>query len=245
MGVFDLYPAIDLHEGNVVRLVQGDLTRQKTYGTDPVKFARRWFTAGANWIHLVNLDGAFEQTEAANLNALREILTMQRTEFPHGHIQFGGGVRSLEMIEQVLEAGVSRVILGTMLATQWDLVEQGIQAFGGDSLAAAMDVMNGYISIRGWVEKTSLTPQTLGNRLTECGLRTIIYTDISRDGTGAGANLETAQDLVRECGANVILSGGIASLDEIKRARSSGMAGVIIGRALYEGAFTLEQALEE
>lgn len=244
MSAFDLYPAIDLHQGRVVRLVQGDLARQKIYGDDPVEFARRWFSTGAAWIHLINLDGAFEQAEAANLNALRAILAMQRSEFPHGRIQFGGGVRSLDMIGRVLEAGVSRVILGTLLATQWSLVEQSIQAYGADALAAAMDVQSGRVSIRGWVEQTEWTPLALGQRLSAAGLKTIIYTDIARDGTGTGANLETAQDLARECGANVILSGGIASLSEIQRARSAGMAGVIIGRALYEGTFTLQQALE-
>ncbi|MEN6409897.1 MAG: 1-(5-phosphoribosyl)-5-[(5-phosphoribosylamino)methylideneamino]imidazole-4-carboxamide isomerase [Anaerolineaceae bacterium] len=244
MSAFDLYPAIDLHQGRVVRLVQGDLARQKTYGDDPVEFARRWFAAGANWIHVVNLDGAFEQAEDANLTALHAILAMRQKEFPHVRIQFGGGVRSLEMIRQVLDVGVNRVILGTLLAKGWDLVEQAVRVCGADALAAAMDVLNGYVSIRGWVEQTDLTPLALGSRLTAAGIKTVIYTDITRDGTGKGANLETAQSLAHECGAHVILSGGIASLEEISRARAAGMAGVIIGRALYEGAFTLKEALE-
>ncbi|MEN6409866.1 MAG: HisA/HisF-related TIM barrel protein, partial [Anaerolineaceae bacterium] len=126
----------------------------------------------------------------------------------------------------------------------WDLVEQAVRVCGADALAAAMDVLNGYVSIRGWVEQTDLTPLALGSRLTAAGIKTVIYTDITRDGTGKGANLETAQSLAHECGAHVILSGGIASLTEISRARAAGMAGVIIGRALYEGAFTLKEALE-
>jgi phosphoribosylformimino-5-aminoimidazole carboxamide ribotide isomerase len=241
---FALYPAIDLHEGRVVRLVQGDLNRQTTYGDDPAAFARRWFSAGAEWLHLINLDGAFEQSADANLKALQAILAVQRSEFPQARIQFGGGVRSLEMIRQVLEAGVTRVILGTALVTNWELVEQTVTAFGAQRLAAAMDVQQGQVSIRGWVEQSPWTPLALGQRLVTAGIRTMIYTDIARDGTGAGANLDTARDLAVTCGADVILSGGIARLEEIRQAQAAGMAGVIIGRALYAGDFTLEQALE-
>lgn len=243
MTDFFVYPAIDLHEGKVVRLWQGDLTQQTTYGDDPVAFARRWFSAGARWLHLVNLDGAFEQSQAANLAAVQAVAALQRTEFPLAQIQFGGGVRTIEMIEQVLTAGIRRVILGTAAVTNPDLVAQAVARFGADRLAAGLDVKVGKVAIRGWVEQSPFTALELAQKMAEAGLRTIIYTDISRDGTSAGGNLSSTIELARASGMDVILSGGVASLEDIRRARDAGLAGAITGRALYEGAFDLADAL--
>ena len=243
MTQFIVYPAIDLHEGRVVRLKQGDLAQQTTYGDDPVAFARRWFGEGAAWLHLVNLDGAFEQTQAANLTAVQAITAMQQAEFPSATIQFGGGIRSLEMIRQVLAAGIRRVILGTALVTDPDLVQQAVIRFGANRLSAGLDVKDGQVAIRGWVEKSPFTPLDLARRMADAGLRTVIYTDISRDGTSTGGNLAATVELARSTGMDVILSGGVASLDDIRRAREAGLAGAITGRALYEGAFSLADAL--
>jgi phosphoribosylformimino-5-aminoimidazole carboxamide ribotide isomerase len=244
MADFKVYPAIDLHEGRVVRLVQGDLDRQTTYGSDPVAWARKWFSSGASWLHLVNLDGAFEKTESDNLAALRAILEMRGDEFPSVKVQFGGGVRTLAMVDQVLKAGVDRVVLGTAAATDPALVDAALERFGQDRFAAALDVLDNRISIRGWVEQLTLSPVDLAGRLAGQGVGTLIYTDISRDGTSRGTNLAAARDLASTVGVDVILSGGVASLADVSAARDVGLAGVIIGRALYEGAFALGQALK-
>jgi phosphoribosylformimino-5-aminoimidazole carboxamide ribotide isomerase len=243
MTDFIVYPAIDLHEGKVVRLRQGDLAQQTTYGDDPAAFARRWFSEGARWLHLVNLDGAFEQSQAANLQAVQSVAALQQTEFPGAFIQFGGGVRSLEMIEQILLAGIRRVILGTAAVTDPELVAQAVARFGADRLAAGLDVKDGKVAIRGWVEQSPFTALELARRMAAAGLRTIIYTDISRDGTSTGGNLAATMELAKDSGMDVILSGGVASLDDIRRAAEAGLAGAITGRALYEGAFSLAEAL--
>jgi phosphoribosylformimino-5-aminoimidazole carboxamide ribotide isomerase len=241
---FNVYPAIDLHQGRVVRLVQGDLDRQTTYGSDPVAWARKWFSSGAGWLHLVNLDGAFEQAESDNLAALRAILEMRGDEFSSVKVQFGGGVRTLAMVDQVLNAGVDRVVLGTAAATDPALVDAALERFGADRFAAALDVLDNQVSIRGWVEQLPLSPVDLARRLAGQGVSTLIYTDISRDGTSRGTNLTAARDLASAAGVKVILSGGVASLADVSAAREAGLAGVIIGRALYEGAFALGQALK-
>ena len=224
--------------------MQGDLNRETSYGDDPVLWARRWLAAGAGWLHLVNLDGAFEQSAPENWRALQAILAMQQSEYPDRQIQFGGGVRNLDMMQRVLEAGVSRVVLGTVAATEPETVLNAVEKFGREHLAAALDILNNQVSIRGWMEKLPLTPLVLGNQLVQAGLRTLIYTDITRDGTSTGTNLETARRLAGQTGAEIILSGGVSSLEDIRAARDMGMAGVITGRALYEGAFTLPDALQ-
>lgn len=223
--------------------MQGDLNRQTSYGDDPVAWARKWFHDGSGWIHLVNLDGAFEQASPENLLALQAILKMQKAEYPDRKIQFGGGVRTIEMMAQVLNAGVSRVILGTVAATEPDIVLKAVWQFGCEHLTAALDIIDNQVSIRGWVEKLPVTPLELGQQLVDAGIRTLIYTDVSRDGTSTGTNLETGRKLASRTGVEIILSGGVASLEDILSAREAGMAGVITGRALYEGAFTLPEAL--
>jgi phosphoribosylformimino-5-aminoimidazole carboxamide ribotide isomerase len=245
MAEFIVYPAIDLRAGKVVRLMQGDLDRQTTYGDDPVAWARRWFMDGAEWLHLVNLDGAFEKTDATNLQAVMEILAMQQKDYPTRKIQFGGGLRSLESIDRILQAGAARVVLGTIAATQTELVTEAVRIFGCARLAVALDVRDRQVSIRGWVESLPLSPLDFALRLADAGVHTLIHTDISRDGTSTGTNLSEAVSISTETGVNVILSGGVATLVDIQAARRAGLAGVITGRALYEGAFTLLQALEE
>lgn len=243
MPVFTVFPAIDLHQGKVVRLVQGDLERQTVYGDDPTEFAHRWFAEGAAWLHLVNLDGAFEQGETANLTAVEEIISLQQHSFPDCRIQFGGGVRSLEVIDRLLQTGIGRVILGTVAVTEPELARQAVTRFGADHLAAAVDVKQGQVTIRGWVEQSPFPPIRLGQQMADLGLRTLIYTDVARDGVAQGTNLAGAYSLAEATGLEVILSGGVACLEDICAARQAGLAGVITGRALYTGAFSLREAL--
>jgi len=238
---FTIYPAIDLRQGQVVRLRQGDLAQQTVYGADPAAQARVWIAAGAKWLHVVNLDGAFEQADNANQTALRQILAEC---LPAGvRVQFGGGLRSLEAVEQALGLGVTRILLGTAAVQSPELAGQALQRFGPERIGAALDAEGGIIKTRGWTESSGVLAVDLGKQLAQAGLQHVIYTDIARDGTSTGANLAACLQLQQSSGLQVIVSGGIHSLDEIRQARQMGLAGVIAGRALYEGHFTLQEAL--
>jgi phosphoribosylformimino-5-aminoimidazole carboxamide ribotide isomerase len=238
----DLYPAIDLRGGRVVRLAQGDPERQTVYGDHPGETARRWLEAGSSWLHVVNLDGAFGQGDDRNLEGLSAILAEVGDE---ARVQLGGGLRALEDVERILERGVTRVVLGTAAVERPDLVAAAVKRFGADRVAVGLDARDGRVKTKGWTEDGGVDVVTLGRRLhREAGATTVIYTDIARDGVQTGPELETARELAAGGGIAVIASGGVASLDDIRRVREAGLAGVIVGRALYEGLFTLEQALE-
>ncbi len=241
MDAFTIYPAIDLRQGQVVRLRRGDLTRQIVYNADPAAQAAQWVQAGARWIHVVNLDGAFGQADGANQAALQAILSVCRTEGVQ--VQFGGGLRTLEAVGQALEMGVGRLLLGTAAVQNPALVQAALQQFGSERVGAALDAEQGMIKTHGWVQSSGIGALELGQRLFAAGLRRVIYTDIARDGTGVGANLPASLALQQASGLAVIVSGGIHSLDEIRQARRFGLAGVIAGRALYEGEFSLQEAL--
>jgi len=233
-----VYPAIDLREGRVVRLVQGDPSRQTVYDDDPVGTAQRWRDAGAAWLHVVNLDGALGEAGLA-LDTLKKLV---RVGLP---IQFGGGVRSLEDAQQALEAGAARVILGTLAVLHPALAGEAVQRFGPEVIAVALDARDGCVSTHGWQAQSSHTPASLGRELVEHGVRHALFTDIQRDGALQGVNVEASAALSRETGLQVIASGGVASLDDIQALKVARppIAGVVIGKALYTGAFTLEEAL--
>lgn len=241
MDDFTLYPAIDLHQGQVVRLVQGDLQRQTVYAKDPAAVARRWLAAGANWLHVVNLDGAFEQPDEANRSALVAILAAA-ADFG-ARVQFGGGVRTLEGIEQALAMGVQRVLLGTAMVQQPQVMVEALRRYGADRIGAALDAQEGVVKTRGWQDLSGVLAVKLGRDLAHMGLATVIYTDISRDGTGGGVNIGACLALQQASDLRVIASGGVHSLEEVRQARQSGLAGVIVGRALYQAEFSLVEAL--
>ncbi len=242
-GEFEIYPAIDLRRGQVVRLVQGDPGRQTTYGDDPAGVARRWATAGARWLHVVNLDGAFGEAGEENLAALEAILGVISKSHPSVKVQFGGGLRGLEDIERVINAGVSRVMLGSMAVEKPEFAAQALLRFGPERIGLAMDVRDGAVRTRGWTQTASVGPVQLGCQFYDRGLRICAYTDIRRDGVGSGLNLEATRDFARETGLTVIASGGVGSIEDVRQARQAGLSGVIIGRALYEGHIDLEEAL--
>ena len=237
MRVWDVYPAIDLRGGRVVRLRQGDPSRETEYGTDPAKVARRWRDAGASWVHVVNLDGAFGEGNSANLAALAEIVPVGVS------VQFGGGLRDLAGLRSVLELGVTRAVLGTAAVESPELVEAALCEFGADRIAVGIDARAGTVRTRGWQQETTLTPEGLAQRWASAGGRWVIYTDVARDGMGTGLNVQSTTQLAEATGLDVIASGGVRSLDDVTRTYDAGLSGVIIGRALYEGQVDLGAAL--
>ena len=236
---FTIYPAIDLRQGKVVRLKQGDPQRQTVYGEDPAAAAVRWLEAGARWLHVVNLDGAFGKADAANRRALAEILKV--AEGYGAQVQFGGGMRSLADVDQALEMGVGRAVLGTLAAEQPEALEEGLKRFGAQRLAAGVDARDGLVRVRGWAEATNLRAVDLAQKMAELGLRWLIFTDVARDGVGSGLNLDSTLELANSSGLNVIASGGVDSLEDIRGAQEAGLPGVIVGRALYEGKIDPEE----
>lgn len=239
---FTVYPALDLRAGKVVRLKEGDPERMTAYSDDPEQTARRWLEAGASWLHVVNLDGAFGENESRNRAVLRTILKAA-AEFS-AYVQFGGGIRSLEAMEEALDLGVQRVILGTIAAEQPEIVGEAIQIFGSKQIAAGLDARDGLIHIRGWKEDSGLPAVDLALQLKKAGLRTVIFTDIRRDGLGSGLNIDATRALTEATGLEVIASGGVLTIEDVIAAREAGLAGTIIGRALYEGTIDLGKALK-
>ncbi len=231
---FTIFPALDLRRGKVVRLAQGDPARQTTYGDDPLAWAERWKSQGAQWLHVVNLDGAFGEESAANLQALKSLLPLGM------RLEFGGGVRDQAMVRKVLNLGVERVCLGTAAIQDPALVDWAVTEFGSSRLAADIGLRDGQVMLKGWQEPTPLAAVELGQRFRCQGLEWCVLTDVRRDGTGAGVNLQLAVELQEATGLQVVASGGLSRLEEIQAARQSGLAGVILGRALYEGKILLQ-----
>lgn len=242
MSTFTIYPAIDLRSGHVVRLKEGDPARQTKYSENPSEMARRWLEMGAQWLHVVNLDGAFNENDNLNSTALRAILDTT-TKF-ETQVQFGGGIRSLEMAEQALNLGVSRVILGTIAVEQPQLVADSIKSFGAEKIAVGIDARDGRVRVHGWQADSGLLATDLAHQMRDLGVRTIIFTDISRDGLGSGLNISSTRELVNTSGLDVIASGGVHTISDVIAAREAKLAGVIIGRALYEGTIDLKMARE-
>jgi phosphoribosylformimino-5-aminoimidazole carboxamide ribotide isomerase len=234
----DLFPAIDIRHGRVVRLSQGEATRQTVYGDDPVAVAERFAEQGAAWIHVVDLDRAFGDGE--NLATVRRIVARVASRV---RVQLGGGLRTVERVREGLEQGVSRVVVGTAAAIDPAVVPAVLAAEGADRIAVGIDARDGHVAIRGWTETAALTVEALARRVSADGVRTVIYTDVARDGMLAGPDLDGARRL-QSAGLGVIASGGVAGLADIRAVREAGLAGVIVGRALYEGRFGLTEALE-
>jgi phosphoribosylformimino-5-aminoimidazole carboxamide ribotide isomerase len=259
-STFEIYPAIDLRQGRVVRLAQGDPERETSYAHDPLRVARRWEALGARWVHVVNLDGAFGETNQGNQQALAGILETSLK------VQFGGGMRDMTALSRALgglperasdqgqqnpggsadlplHRSVSRVVVGTAFVEDPALVQSALDSYGPERVAVGIDARDGVVQIRGWQEAAPFQALALAERWAELGGRWLIFTDISRDGMGSGVNVKVTADLARETGLRVIASGGVGTLDDVRRVRDAGLSGVIIGRALYEGQIKLEDAL--
>lgn len=237
---FEIYPAIDLRNGQVVRLQHGDPDRQTTFSDDPVATAERWLAAGARWLHVVNLDGAFDEQGAANWRALEAIAATGAA------IQFGGGVRTLKDVARALNRGVQRVVLGTVAIEDPDLVSEVVDRFGPARVAVALDARDGQVATHGWRTDTDIGVVDLGMEMCALGVQTVIYTDIHRDGVLTGPNVAATAHLADTTGLAVIASGGVSSLDDIQRLldhRSAGIVGAIIGRAIYDERIDLPAVL--
>lgn len=230
-----LYPAIDMLGGKAVRLRQGKRDDVTIFG-DPVDMALKWRSKGAHWLHLVDLDAAFDGVTTA-LPVIRQVVRAFS-----GPVELGGGIRTMKDIELRVEAGVSRCILGTAAAENPALVEEACRLFPG-KIAVGIDAKNGFVALRGWVESSALTATELSLRMRDAGVSTVIYTDVSRDGMMQGPNVAQTEALVRATGMEIIGSGGVSALTDVLAFRDAGCAGAILGRALYENAFTLEEAL--
>ncbi|WKZ37869.1 MAG: 1-(5-phosphoribosyl)-5-[(5-phosphoribosylamino)methylideneamino]imidazole-4-carboxamide isomerase [Anaerolineales bacterium] len=236
---FIVYPALDLRGGRVVRLQEGDPARMTAYSDDPAQTARQWLQAGARWLHVVNLDGAFGENDHANWSALESILKLG------ARVQFGGGMRSLDAIENALALGVGRVVLGTIAIEQPQVIEDSLKKFGAEKIAVAIDVRDGLVRVRGWKGGSGISASDLALQMRTVGLRTIIFTDIRRDGLGSGLNIPATRELADVSGLDVIASGGVHTRADVTSAREADLAGAIIGRALYEGTLDLKEALKD
>ena len=230
-----IYPAIDIKDGRAVRLRQGLAADVTDYGT-PAEAAMDWKTQGATYLHVVDLDGAFEG-KGRNLPLVAEIV--RETGLP---VELGGGIRTMEDIEARLTLGVARVILGTVALTDPDLVRRACARYPG-RIACGIDAKDGRVAVRGWVEASDVEPVDLALRMKDAGVLDVIYTDIRRDGMQTGPNVEATAELVRRTGLRVIGSGGVGKIQDLYDLRDAGCAGAIVGKALYNGNFTLAQAL--
>jgi phosphoribosylformimino-5-aminoimidazole carboxamide ribotide isomerase len=231
----ELYPAIDVQGGRVVRVRQGDASRATAYAEDPVALARQFARDGARWVHFVDLDRAFGTGD--NRTLARRVLAASGLA-----IQVGGGLHTEAAIAEMLDWGATRVVIGPQAATDPALVDRLLARHGPARLALGIDAQQGRVVRRGGPEVFDTTPLELAGRAQAQGARTVIYTDVTRDGMLAGPDVEGAR-AIATLGLDVIASGGVASLYDLKRVRAAGLAGAIVGRALYEGRFTLEEAL--
>jgi len=238
---FTIYPAIDLRDGRVVRLKEGDPARMTTYNDDPAETAWQWLSEGAKWLHVVNLDGAFGESDNVNHLALQRILIVAKEL--NAYIQFGGGMRSLQAIETAIELGVSRAVLGTIAIEQPDVVENALARFGVERIAVGIDARDGVVRVRGWKDTSGISATELALQMRLLGLRTVIHTDIKKDGLSSGLNIPATCELSDVSGLDVIASGGVHTMDDVLAARDAKLAGVIIGRALYEGTIDLKEML--
>ncbi len=232
-------PAIDIKSGRCVRLFQGMAERETVYGEDPAAMARRWEGEGAEFLHVVDLDGAFEG-EPKNWGAVQEIISSVKVP-----IQLGGGIRSRETIEMLLAGGVTRVIIGSRAAGDTDFLREIFREFRG-WIVPSIDARAGQVLVKGWAEETGLRAADLGNDLRKIGFRLIIYTDTAVDGTLEGPNLPAIENFLDQTGLTLIAAGGISRLADIiqlKRLGGKGLAGVITGKAIYDGALDLKEAI--
>lgn len=235
-----LYPAIDLKGGRCVRLVRGEMSRATVFNDDPAAQARSFAAAGCRWLHIVDLDGAFAG-KPVNRASVETILAA--IDVP---VQLGGGIRDLATVEAWLGKGVQRAILGTAALTKPELVKDACRLFPG-RIAVGIDARGGQVAVEGWAKTATVTALELAQRFEDAGVAAIIFTDIDRDGTMEGANIEKTAELARRLKTPLIASGGISSLDDLRALKvheRDGIAGAILGRALYDGRIDLKAALD-
>ena len=228
--MMEIIPAIDLKDGRCVRLVRGDYEQETVFSREPARMARFWQEQGAERLHLVDLDGA-KDGKPVNLEIIKEIIGV--LEIP---IQLGGGIRSLETIDYYLSAGIERVILGTIALQKPAVVKEALDRYGAERIVVGVDARGGQVAVQGWQETSSKTVEEMIQEMKEMGVRTFIYTDISKDGTLQGPDLEGLRKYNQIAGIELIASGGVSSFADLEELASIGIKSVIVGKALYTGA---------
>ena len=232
-----IYPAIDLFDGKAVRLYKGDYAQMTVYSDDPVSVALDFQNSGARWIHLVDLQGA----KSGNTDNLSTIRAIQKAT--NLRCEVGGGIRNMETVETYLNAGIDRVILGTAAVTDNTFLQEAVQRWG-EKIAVGIDIKDGFVAIKGWTEKSLLTAEEFFRHVQSVGVRTCICTDISRDGAMQGANHALYHSLSQAYHMDIIASGGVSTLEDVKILARLGLYGAIIGKAYYTGAIDLKTAIE-
>lgn len=232
-----IFPAIDLYEGKAVRLLRGDYAKMTVYSTDPLSVARDFVSQGASCIHLVDLEGAKNGT-TPNLDVVAQIAG--ETDL---FTEIGGGIRSMETVERYLKAGVDRVILGTAAVNDEAFLRQAVEAFG-EKIAVGVDIADGYVAIKGWTEKSVYSAYEFCEKMVQIGVKTLICTDISKDGAMEGTNRELYRELSRRFPIQITASGGVSTLEDVKALRELELYGAIIGKAYYTGVIDLAEAIE-
>ena len=232
-----LFPAIDLYEGKAVRLFKGDYAQMTVYNSDPTAVAGDFAASGAECIHIVDLEGAKSGT-TPNFDTVCKIKATSGL-----FCEIGGGIRTMEVIDKYLGAGIDRVILGTAAVGNLDFVKSAVDKYG-ERIAVGADLKDGYVAVKGWVEKTNLLAEDFFRQMQDVGVKTIICTDISKDGAMMGTNLELYRSLSKQFSMQIVASGGVSSMEDIERLQEMELYGAIIGKAYYTGAIDLRQAIE-
>ena len=234
-----LYPAIDMKDGRCVRLQQGRFDQVKIYSDSPAEVAALWESKGASFLHLVDLDGAL-RGRSVNAECIRQIV--QTVQIP---TELGGGIRTLNDIEEVLELGVYRAIIGTKAVEDPDMLRQAVERFGAEHIVVGIDAKDGMVAVNGWEEVSQVSAMELALQMKEMGVKTIIYTDISRDGMLFGPNVEATKRLSDATGLDVVASGGVSCMEDLRKIHEAGIHGAIMGKSLYEGRIDLAEAVME
>lgn len=232
-----LLPAIDVYDGKAVRLMKGDYNKMTVYGDDPVRFGKDFARCGAGWIHMVDLEGAKSGT-TPNLPVICRVARETGLK-----VEVGGGIRSMEVVDRYLSSGISRVILGTAAVTDPDFLARALAAYG-EKIAVGIDLKDGYVAIKGWTQQSAYTCDEFFAKMEQMGVKTIICTDVSRDGAMAGTNGGLYRDLSEKFSVNLIASGGVSTMEDIRQLRAMKIAGAIVGKAYYTGDIDLKEAIE-
>jgi phosphoribosylformimino-5-aminoimidazole carboxamide ribotide isomerase len=235
---FTIYPAIDMRGGNCVRLLQGDYNQETVYGDSPFDMASQFAETGAQWIHMVDLDGAKDGKR------VNDRFVIQAAKELKANVQIGGGIRTEADILHYLENGVDRVIIGSIAVSNPEFATQMIRKYGA-KIAVGIDAKDGFVATHGWIDTSKVRAVELGKRFADAGAETFIFTDIATDGTLAGPNIQAVLEMQEATEKTVIASGGVSSLADLKAIAAKGISGAIVGKALYENRFTLAEALKE
>ena len=233
----NIFPAIDLYDGKAVRLLKGDYQKMTVYGENPLEIARDFENSGAEFLHVVDLEGA-KTGDTPNLAAIERIV--KNTSL---FTEVGGGIRTLETVEKYVNIGVKRIILGTAAVNNEEFLISAVKKCG-EKIAVGIDIKDGFVAIKGWTDLSKFTPFEFCAKMQDIGVKTVICTDVSRDGTMQGTNIDLYKEMSEKFDINIIASGGVSSIDDIKRLKSLGIYGAIIGKAYYTKAISLAEAIE-